>query len=83
MPSCGGCASPAEYPCGGRKPDKRKRRFHPFVKPIPNSGRKISGGQTEHPLMATVLPLRARNAAIRGCSACRELCRIGERMNVR
>jgi hypothetical protein len=37
---------------------------------LSHSCREISGGQAEHPLMAAVLPLRARNAAIRGCSAC-------------
>jgi hypothetical protein len=39
----------------------------------------ISGGQSEHPLTAAVLPLRARNAAVRGCSDCHGRCRIGER----
>ncbi|MDR1230281.1 MAG: hypothetical protein LBK61_02645 [Spirochaetaceae bacterium] len=67
-------------PAGGENPSG----FHPFAnhfrcESYPDSGRGISGRQAEYPLMAAVLPLRARNAAIRGYSACRELCRIGER----
>ncbi|MDR1230765.1 MAG: hypothetical protein LBK61_05125 [Spirochaetaceae bacterium] len=73
IPSCG-------MPLRGAK---TLRVFIPLriisdVKPIPDSGRGISGGQAEHPLMAAVLPLRARNAAIRGCSACRHDAGLGK-----
>jgi hypothetical protein len=64
-PPYGGCASPA----GGENP----LGFHPF------QPGKSAGGQPEHPIMAAVLPLRARNAAIWGCSGCHGRCRIGER----
>jgi hypothetical protein len=69
-------------PAGGENPQS----FHPFVNPFQFLP-KISGGQAEHPLMAAVRhawrPLRARNAAIRGCSACQGRYRIGERMHKR
>ncbi|MDR1232577.1 MAG: hypothetical protein LBK61_14395 [Spirochaetaceae bacterium] len=45
--------------------------------PSPILVERTAAWQAEHPLMAAVLPLRVRNAAIRGCSACRELCWIG------
>ncbi|MDR1231731.1 MAG: hypothetical protein LBK61_10050 [Spirochaetaceae bacterium] len=59
-------------PLRGRKP----AGFSSRCEYCPDSCRGISGRQAEHPLMAAVLPLRARNAAIRGCSACRGRCRI-------
>ncbi|MDR1231967.1 MAG: hypothetical protein LBK61_11290 [Spirochaetaceae bacterium] len=66
-------------PAGGVNP----QGFHPFVKPLPVLAERTAAWQAYHSLMAAVLPLRARNAAIRGCSACRERCRIGEGMNNR
>ncbi|MDR1232377.1 MAG: hypothetical protein LBK61_13370 [Spirochaetaceae bacterium] len=46
-------------PAGGENPTG----FHPIVKPVPGSGRGISGRQAEYRHVAAVLPLRARNAA--------------------
>ncbi|MDR1231497.1 MAG: hypothetical protein LBK61_08870 [Spirochaetaceae bacterium] len=42
---------------------KTQPGFHPFVKPISDSGRGISGRQAEYRHAAAGLPLRARNAA--------------------
>ncbi|MDR1232019.1 MAG: hypothetical protein LBK61_11550 [Spirochaetaceae bacterium] len=45
-------------PAGGENP----LGFHPFVKPLPNSGRGISGRQAEYRHAAAVLPLRSAPA---------------------
>ncbi|MDR1231501.1 MAG: hypothetical protein LBK61_08890 [Spirochaetaceae bacterium] len=42
------------------------------MKPLPVLAERTAAWQAEYPLTAAVLPLRARNAAIRGYSACRD-----------
>ncbi|MDR1230373.1 MAG: hypothetical protein LBK61_03105 [Spirochaetaceae bacterium] len=65
---------------GGENPQGFHPFFsHPCVESLPGLVERAAAWQAEHPLTAAVLPLRARNAAVRGCSACRELCRIEER----
>ncbi|MDR1232580.1 MAG: hypothetical protein LBK61_14410 [Spirochaetaceae bacterium] len=65
-------------PCGGENPAGFHPCFsHPFVKPLPILAERAAGWQSEHPLTAAVLPLRGRNAAVRGCSDCRDDAGLG------
>jgi hypothetical protein len=45
--------------------------------PSPILAEIAAAWQAYHPLMAAVLTLRVRNAAIRGCSACRDDAGLG------
>ncbi|MDR1229961.1 MAG: hypothetical protein LBK61_01025 [Spirochaetaceae bacterium] len=71
-------------PAGGVNPQGFHPFFsHSFVKPLPVLAERAAAWQAEHPLTAAVLPLRARNAAVRGRSACRDDAGLGRGMNKR
>ncbi|MDR1231148.1 MAG: hypothetical protein LBK61_07085 [Spirochaetaceae bacterium] len=66
-------------PAGGENP----QGFHPFVKPIPNSGRKNSGMAGISPPYGGIAHPKGKHSRRKGVICLPRRCRIGERMNKR